>query len=1201
MAIVRDILDRNIEQNIAPVVYFHKQDPDDLEKEVREYVITTRPGSGGESGGGIHEQYVSLLNQISTCIEDKETSLPASWISGFFGSGKSSFAKLLGLALDGKTLPDGSPLSETLLKRDDTPQSEKFRSAWEKLNGLVKPMAVVFDIGAVSRSDELINKTVYREVQKRLGYSDNDQIASFELLLEEEGKYDNFLNICQDKFNLSWDELKNKKIAPQRFSALYSEIYPEEYQQPMDWFDIHQSDVNSDAQSVQASIKGIREMINRRAPGKSLFIIIDEMSQYIGVDQRKMLDMQTLVSELGAGLEGKVWLLVTGQERLSDVNEGTVIGKMRDRFPTRLRVHLDRANVKEIVYRRLLKKRESELAQLHNLLESPGTMSKLKLEGYECDEITRDNLIDHYPLLPGHINLLMDISQGIRNSSTRIQADSASVRGVLQIIWELFNHSQVNFKERKLGDLVTLDNVYDILRSALNSDTLLTMDKIEENSKDNPFKFKVAKAVALLEMVQESQPTTEKLIASVLYPALGADSILSKVKEALHILEAEHFIIAQEKLGWRIQDHAGQDWIRIRDEISIGADKIQDTLFQYLGELMGTVEKPRLYGTPLPWNLWKGANEKISGRVEFPAVNIDFRFVSSQKERSDADSWVAVSKETSFKKRFIWVSGDHNDVYNLIRNTLRSEKMIEKHDRSRLDRSRERQLIEEKARKENLEKEIPKAIRTCWLNGQIYFNGTVYKARDRGNNSFESALKAIVEENIDSVYPHFKEGNLQISKDKDLEELFKPEITSPNPKFMEGSNGLGLITMDSGKVSFTAPGPIPSKIKELLQSKHSMTGDSLVNHFGMPPYGYPKPVLKACLIALLRSEIIIIRDAGGTEVTSYKDPGAKDVFLNESNFNRCEIIHNKEPEIGPREKVIFANFFKDHLHKDILRENEAIADAVFNYFGPLQNSVEEQKEKLRKLGLKVPKRLNDFTEALSKCRQDRKVQTTLLAMRNNLETLKEGMAFKQELEENLTSSSEESLQIIQKVLVNQVKQLDDYNVSDEIQSYVDLLRNQLESETPWRSYADVLPAVDSVKEVYKKKRTFLLTQQQEQYNQTVERIRGRDDYSQLSIEQVKEVMRVIDHTLSDTTEDDLQTSLIVLKGFSQKLQDAEAKAHDMIDEFLVTGEREEIIKIHLNMIKNRTITTESDLNNVLDELREECMKELKQGKKIRLV
>jgi len=90
MSQIKDVLFRNIEKNIAPVIYFHQLEPDVAAQEVGEYIFTTRPASQGNQLGGIHEQMVSLLNQISIAIEEGHK-LPASWISGFFGSGKSSF------------------------------------------------------------------------------------------------------------------------------------------------------------------------------------------------------------------------------------------------------------------------------------------------------------------------------------------------------------------------------------------------------------------------------------------------------------------------------------------------------------------------------------------------------------------------------------------------------------------------------------------------------------------------------------------------------------------------------------------------------------------------------------------------------------------------------------------------------------------------------------------------------------------------------------------------------------------------------------------------------------------------------------------------------------------------------------------------------------------------------------------------------
>ncbi len=1200
MTTIKELLSRNIEENIAPVVYFHRQGAADVANEVREYVITTRPGVGGESGGGIHEQYVSLLTQIAEALENRECSLPASWISGYYGSGKSSFAKLLGLSLDGRTLPDGRPLSEALLDRDDTPGAPEFRQSWEKLTSLVDPIAVVFDIGALAQGDEMIHKTVHREVQKRLGYSSFDKVAYFEKLLEEEGRREDFLRLCETEFGKPWDDIKNKKIVFQRFSRLYSSLFPGEYPDPLDWLDAHVDDESSmDARSVREAVESIGALLDRRAPGKTLFIVVDEVSQYIGMDQRKMLDAQSFVSELGARLEGRVWLFVTGQEKLGEVGRDSVIWKMRDRFPTRFRVHLDRANVREIVHRRLLAKDPRKLGPLEEKMDAPGAMSQLKLAGFECEEITRDRLIEHYPLLPGHIDLLLNISQGIRNNSTRVQADSGSVRGVLQIIWDLFNHEIVRLKGREIGRLVTLDQVYDILRSSLNSDALLTMDRIAEKSGDDPFRFRVAKAVALLEVIQETLPTTAPLIAGVLYPGLGAEPLLEEVVAALQRLEAEHFIVEQETLGWRIQDHAGQDWIRRRDRIAVAPNKINELIYEHVKELLASLARPRLDGAPLPWEGLRGPNERIGGRVDPPAAALDMRYAASRKERNDNDYWVNLSKESVYKERFIWVCGDHNDLNNMARRHLRSRAMIEKNDKTRPNRLQERLLVEEKARRDRLLKGIPAAVRACWLNGQIYFNGAAYKARDRGTG-FEAAVKSVVEENLGGVYPHFKEGNYLLSKDKDLGELFHPEITSPNPAFME-NGGLGLLAMDAGRVAFTASGAIPAKIKEYLAIRRRASGQRMVRHFGRPPHGHPRQVIKACLIALLRCEAILVRDGSGGRITSYKDPGARDVFLRETGFNRCEIIQNKDPDITPRIKVACARFFRENLGREVRTENDALADAVFDYFAPLQKKAGDRKFALMDLSLRPPARLDDFSEALRRCLADRREQSTVTALHDRLDALKEGLALLNEIEESLTEDAEAALARFRTIRRIHLPCLHGVGVRDEIRDEEDMLDRQLASETPWRGYADAAPAARKIEAVHREKRAHLIREQARHYEAALDDLKRRPDFSRLTSEQTASVLRLMETALVETTPDETAPPLAKLKQTEQTIQAAAARADDMIDEFIREVDPAPIVKISLKLLRNHTFETDGDLDKALGEFREICMEEIREGRKVRLV
>src|SRR5205085_3575031 len=141
---------------------FHDHKPDRVQVEVGEYIITGGYPEGDPRSrrvkSGIHEQFVHLLRGISKELaKSGGPELPASWISGFYGSGKSSFAKLLGLSLDGKALPDGTSVAEAWLKRDTSPRASELREAWSRLRQKVNPMAVVFDVGAIARDNEQIH------------------------------------------------------------------------------------------------------------------------------------------------------------------------------------------------------------------------------------------------------------------------------------------------------------------------------------------------------------------------------------------------------------------------------------------------------------------------------------------------------------------------------------------------------------------------------------------------------------------------------------------------------------------------------------------------------------------------------------------------------------------------------------------------------------------------------------------------------------------------------------------------------------------------------------------------------------------------------------------------------------------------------------------------------------------------------------
>src|SRR4051794_15987385 len=218
---IRDLFAADVTRDIPPVVYFHEQSPAKLKAEVSEYIITggypdgdprARRFGTGAGAGGIHEQFVRLLRALVLQLDRfGGPELPAAWISGFYGSGKSSFAKLLGLALDGITLPDGTALSTALLTRDDSPRRQELVEAWDALikHMDTPPMAVVFDIGGVARDGEHIHAAVLRQVQVRLGYcGKSNLVADYELALERDGEWELFLAAARKTLGKDWSRAK---------------------------------------------------------------------------------------------------------------------------------------------------------------------------------------------------------------------------------------------------------------------------------------------------------------------------------------------------------------------------------------------------------------------------------------------------------------------------------------------------------------------------------------------------------------------------------------------------------------------------------------------------------------------------------------------------------------------------------------------------------------------------------------------------------------------------------------------------------------------------------------------------------------------------------------------------------------------------------------------------------------------------------
>jgi hypothetical protein len=1204
---IQDLFLADVTRDIPPVVYFHEQSPEKLKAEVAEYIITGGLPEGDPRArrlkAGIHEQFVHLLRAVGAELgKAGGPALPASWISGFYGSGKSSFAKLLGLALDDAKLSDGTLLVDALLARDDSPRRQELVDAWKALRGRIDPIAVVFDIGGVARDDEHIHVAALRMIQARLGYcSKIHLVAAHELKLERDGQWPQFLAVAEKTLGKPWAKAKEEQQADDHFSHVLHVLDPDRYRDPMSWIDSRAGSRTGVGTAVKDVVDDIEAMLAIRAPGKALFIVVDEVSQYVHQDDGRMLKLQSFVSELGQRLKGAVWLLATGQQKLEDTAQADNLGKLKDRFPPALRVHLHPSNIRDVVHKRLLSKKPVHERMLRDLFERH--RPDLALHGYRCEELTSEDFLEVYPMLPGHVDLLMQITSNLRTRSSRVQGDDHAIRGLLQLLGELFREQKLG--DRDVGELVTLDAIYDVQSSALDADVQTTLTRIFDHAdvRDDPTALRAAKAVALLELIQEQEPTTPELVARCLYRRLGEGNQVRAVTQALEKLRSANLVAYSEKHGFKIQSSAGQEWERERDDIGVTAEQVSEVVKGKLKVLLATPERPRHKGSSFPWAAFYSdgrhlTDERVQSTSDNAAVTVDFRFLRSRDDRVAA-AWIQKSDQEPLRDRLLWVVGEPGRIEGLARELARSEHMVKRHGsrRESLPKEKARLLLEEEARFEELEKKVLAAVAEAFLDGKLFFRGQPLEPRTLGS-AFAGALVAAAQRVLPALYPFFTEIAVTPGE---LGQLLERQLAGPSNKFMEA--GLGILSLDAGKYVPTCSGTEPSRILQFIEASKGTSGAAIISHFGGPPNGYPVDVVRACLAGLLRAGKIRIRPDGQPEITSINDPGTRDLFRLDRELRNADIFPAREGAITARDKVAIRSFFLTHLDLDLQPDNDAFADAAYQQFPGKRDRLREVETRYDRLPGRppLPVALQKLGKALEDCRRSRQVEETVIAVKKHVAVLADGLQQLAIVQSELTDDAIDAVCDAASIRDVQLAQLRQAEALAGVEHEAARLTAQLDAERPWRNVASVAGDATRLRERYVEIRRSLLNRHNSEAEGARGRLKARAGFEKLTADQAHAVLRPIAEALFDTTPDAVAPSLAEIQvRFPGRLVAGEDAANDRLDELLSELTKGQVVKVEVGL-RGREIKDRAELKRTLDELEERLGAQLDKGARIRLV
>jgi cytidylate kinase len=222
MKTIRDLLDRNLDQQIEEIISLSQQNEASVYTELTEYVATDR----------IREQYRDVLKAIAEAPAEPHEGVGI-WISGFFGSGKSSFAKNLGYVLANRQVlgKQASDLFKHQLK------DSRLSDLIDFINTRIPTEVIMFDVSvdrATRKGTERIAEVMYSVLLRELGYAEDYDVAELEISLEADHRLEEFSN----RFAARYGEWSVRRKMSGRFneaSAILPEMDPLTYPHADSW------------------------------------------------------------------------------------------------------------------------------------------------------------------------------------------------------------------------------------------------------------------------------------------------------------------------------------------------------------------------------------------------------------------------------------------------------------------------------------------------------------------------------------------------------------------------------------------------------------------------------------------------------------------------------------------------------------------------------------------------------------------------------------------------------------------------------------------------------------------------------------------------------------------------------------------------------------------------------------------------------
>lgn len=1219
MKTIGELLTRDLQQPIEEIVKVDQTDEQSVYTEITEYIATER----------IKDQYHRLLREIAEAPSDPHEGIGV-WVSGFFGSGKSSFAKNLGYILANRTILSQSATDLFIAQVND----QRLGDVLKSINARIPTEVIMFDVSvnrAVRRSTERIAEVMYNALLRELDYAEDYDLAELEIELEREGKLDEFVTRCQDTYSLDWRRVRKGAQKINRASAILHALDPATYPTADSW---SQSLRNKSADiTVGKFVERTFDLCARRRPGKALVFVIDEVGQYVARSADKIEDLRAVVEQFGKVgknlLKAKqavapIWVVVTSQEKLDEVvaaidDKRVELAKLQDRF--KQRIDMAPADIREVATRRVLAKKEDAVQLLQNLFrESQGQLNAAcRLERTtRKSEVTEADFVQFYPYLPHFIGLSIEIMSGIRLQPGAPRHFGGSNRTIIKQAYEMLVSERTALAEKPLGTLVTLDKIYELVEGNLSTEKRNDIDEITQRFQNEPedrgMAARVAKTICLLEFVRDL-PRTEANIAGCLVDRVGQPALVAAVEKSLERLYEAKFVRNTEE-GWKLQTAQEKNWETERRGHSPRPRDRSEIVREALRQIFND-PKLKTYRFRDLKTFQVGVKVDSNSIGNEGQVPLSIGTAADEQEFASKVTEIrSESRQETHQNDIYWVFSLNEDIDRLVVDLYASRQMVNKYNQmagqNRITNEEAASLQAEKSEVVRISNRLEEKLVDALEAGTGMFRGMSKDGSDLGKSANE-IFKGLFDFAVPDLYPKLEMGARSL-KGTEAEEILKAaNLSGLSQVFYGGDSGLNLVIKDGAKF---VPNPDADVAKEIFDylkreqeygNKDTRMGKALESRFGGLGYGWDRDMLRLVLAVLFRAGSIEV-SSKGQRFDSYTDPRSREPFTSNTAFKSA--LYTPVKPIGLSTLKQAVENYEELTGETVDMDKNAIATSL------KQLATEELAEllpveaKARANNLPVIDKLESYRESLTSI-QNGAADDCVRILAGEGVSLKEARDRARKFREATKDSSLYAINAAKRVVGNQWSVVN--SRKPELAEVANRLRENLDAEYFVDRIGEIQTDAKAIATAYAEHYTNLHTQRAQAYQAAIEEIKGRSEWTTVPPEQQEVLLnelqkRACDYDLSAKTDWSLTTNecpackanIAQMESDLAALSGLRSQVLVRIQELTAQTEEQEVVieRVRLADFSSEPIDSEEAVEQVVEQLKEHLLNLISKGVKI---